>query len=762
MYMTRLLLLSSFILISFFASADSTFVKTIDELHAAAKKVKPGDKIILKNGEWKDVIIKLNCKGTKEDPIIVKAQSAGKVIITGNSQLKLGGAYTTVDGLYFHNGYAGKDAVINFRADKDDLANNCRVTNTVVNDFNNPKRMDENNWVLFYGKSNRLDHCSFKDKKNMGVLIAVILDDERSRENFHSIDHNYFGRRPPLASNGGEIIRVGVSQHCQFNSNTQITDNFFEHCNGETEIVSIKSGSNVVRGNVFKESQGSVVLRHGDNNTVENNLFLGNGKVATGGVRVINKGQWVVNNFFYKCRGTDFRSPLAIMNGIPNSPAHRYVQVTDAVIANNTFVDCSPISFGEGSDAERTLPPANVLLANNVFYNQIDSIIYHVYDAIDGIRFSGNEVSLQVKQKLSPGFKPTPLTVQKNDNQPFPVSTHNNKFVAIDSIQKVATTRLSRPLATKAGFTDINLIKQIQANAYSKTGAKWFKQPGSNVPVLLKTVKCSTANEVYAQLEHNGPVIIELTGSVYEISKTIVVNKQVQFITKQTKPIRFSSGSMSAAIVLSGNGHLTLKDLPIDGKEIKATHFIASDNAGYSNHYNLVMSNCSISGLALQAGCKNFFYAYKSMIADSIIIRNSIFKDNTVNMISMADEKDDKGYYNAEKIDISHNTFINNNGVLLNIYRGGNDESTLGPNLKFRHNKIEQCNTVDSTALINLTGVQVSRFISNTFTSSNTNESLFYFKDIVRATHRVEKNVFQSSGSITANQFVIEKENIKR
>jgi poly(beta-D-mannuronate) lyase len=63
--------------------------------------------------------------------------------------------------------------------------------------------------------------AALRIKKNLGVLLAVILDDERSRENFHSIDHNYFGKRPPLASNGGEIIRVGVSQHCQFNSNTQ-------------------------------------------------------------------------------------------------------------------------------------------------------------------------------------------------------------------------------------------------------------------------------------------------------------------------------------------------------------------------------------------------------------------------------------------------------------------------------------------------------------------------------------------------------------
>ena len=103
----------------------------------------------------------IDCNGTKENPIVFKSQTAGKVFITGNSKLKLGGNYIVVNGLYFTNGYAGDDAVISFRIDNKQLANNCRVTNTVIDDFNNPKRMDENNWVLFYGKNNRLDHCSF-------------------------------------------------------------------------------------------------------------------------------------------------------------------------------------------------------------------------------------------------------------------------------------------------------------------------------------------------------------------------------------------------------------------------------------------------------------------------------------------------------------------------------------------------------------------------------------------------------------------------
>jgi poly(beta-D-mannuronate) lyase len=147
------------------------------------------------------------------------------------------------------------------------------------------------------------------------------------------------------------------------------------------------------------------VLRHGDYNTVESNVFLGNNKEGTGGVRIINKGQWVVNNLFYKCRGEGFRSPLSIMNGVPNSPANRYVAVTEALVANNSFIESTPIGFGIGSDKERSVPPNDVQFLNNVFYNKSDSLIYNVYDSINGINFFGNQYSSFVKQTAGSGFK---------------------------------------------------------------------------------------------------------------------------------------------------------------------------------------------------------------------------------------------------------------------------------------------------------------------------------------------------------------------
>lgn len=756
--MVRLVVLNCLLFLTVSAMAGTTIVNNMEELKAANKKARPGDTILLKNGEWKDVTIRLDCVGTEAKPIVFKAQTAGRVLITGHSQLKLGGSYIIIDGLYFTSGYSGENkAVIDFRVDSRQLANHCRVTNTVIDDFNNPRRMEDNYWISFSGKNNRLDHCSFRNKKNMGVLLAVILDDERSRENFHSIDHNYFGRRIPLASNGGEIIRVGVSQHCQYNSNTQITDNLFDQCDGETEIVSIKSCANIVRGNLFNESQGGVVLRHGNNNTVENNIFFGNYKEGTGGVRVINSGQWVVNNLFYACRGVDFRSPLSLMNGIPNSPAFRYVQVTNAVIANNTFFDCSPASLCEGSDTERTLPPAGSIIADNIFYNQRDSVIYRAYDDISGISFAGNEMTRSISQVVDGGFTRTSFTIRKEDRYTLPISRSTIKVT--DSVQQAATRRLGHTLSGKPGFTDLSLIKSIQANAYTACGAKWFN--GSAIHPLARAVRvnCPTVDDVYRQLETKEPVIINLTGRSYTLTRPFKINKPVLFTGSGKATVAINAGAMLGVFVVAGNGRLGLERLQIDGRGVKAGHFICNDSVGSSNHYNIEITGCNITGFDRANGCADILFAHRYMVADSIVIRNSSFEGNNCDAFMLNDEKDDKGYYSAEKIVIARNHFTAQNGVLLDVYRGGNDESTMGPHLDFSHNKINTSVTRGNEALIRLKGVQLSRLAGNEFQKSNPGHTLVLYQDALRARHLFEKNTVISSGNIEKDKFVVANDN---
>jgi len=717
--MLRLLFLKCYLLFTIVLSANTILVKNITELNEANKKALPGDIIILQNGEWKDVTIKLSCSGTKDQPILFKAQTPGKVLITGNSKLKLGGDFIVVDGFYFLGGYSGKDAVINFRIDKDQLANNCRVTNCAINNFNNPKRLDENYWIAFYGKNNRLDHCSFIDKKNLGVLLAVVLDDERSRENFHSIDHNYFGRRVPLASNGGEIIRVGVSEHSQYNSNTRIANNFFEHCNGETEVISNKSCSNRIEENVFKECQGSVVLRHGDNNLVARNLFLGNDQPSTGGVRVINKGQKVIGNIFYKCRGIDFRSPMAIMNGIPNSPAYRYVQVINAEIANNKFYECSPISLCEGSDTERTLPPDNVIFARNTFYNTKDSAIYKAYDDIKGFHFEKNTVNNAVRQKLPDGFEKGVLPEKGHPSTP--------------------------PL--------------VEEEVFSSSGASWFAKNPVAKQAKAMVVNCSDATAVYKQLKKNVPVEIVLTSKDYVFYEPAIISVNTKFRTTQKGYIDMHTvPGMLSLFMIKENASLNLQGLRIDGDDMKATHFVSSDSSGGPGHYSFTMRQCSLINFSRNLGCENIFYAFRSSVADKITIEKCSFDNNKTDGFILNNEKEDKGYYNVEKMNLTLNSFSNHDGVLIDIYRGGNDESTLGPDLTLTENSFSDCSSNDQP-LINLMGVQKTNIFLNTFNQCNEQKIVLQYKDWVRARHLLTRNILVQSGAIRSDRFVIEENN---
>lgn len=735
-------------------NANTIKVATAKDLQQANEKAKAGDTVILQNGNWTDIVIKLTCTGTEQQPILFKAETAGKVKITGKSSLKIGGSFIVVDGLNFENGYCTDNAVITFRTDKNNIANHCRITNCLINEYNKPRRLDEDYWIALYGKNNRLDHCTFRNKKNLGVLLAVILDDERSRENFHSIDHNFFDGRPPLGSNAGEIIRVGVSQHCTFNSNTIIADNYFMHCDGETEIISIKSGANIIKNNLFKECQGCVTLRHGNNNTVYNNIFLGNGKEGTGGVRIINEGNWVVNNLFYECVGVSFRSPLAIMNGVPNSPANRYLPVKDAVVANNSFINCTPFSLCEGSDTERSQVPQNVLIANNIFYNIKDSIVFYKFDDISGFSFKNNIIPKTITQNLSKGFEKLDLK-QKNIKDVIAFEEFFPYLVEMldMTITKKAKQELNFDVNKSIGFGEYNLQKSL-ATFQNNSGIQWKEDVKLNFDVL--NVQCTNTQQLSKALNDSTnsskKINIILTGNSYEIIEPIKIYNQVK-ITSNNKTIKFVVKDIDAVFIVQGNASLNLSKLNIDAGSATAKCFVSSPTNQTVNHYSFTFSNSSFKNF--KSKNSSFFSAEKSSYADSISISNNIFDNNNTTILSANREIDKKGYYNAEVIKINKNKITDHTGSLAKIARTGNDESTMGPKLWLMNNNIS--NVQSTETFIQLNGVQYSNFQNNIFTNINKEKALIDYTDIVRAIHIQSKNNITNCGVINQNNFVINK-----
>ena len=284
-----------------------TFAKRYDvalpEVASYLKTAQPGDRIYIKDGQYKDMQLKWIGKGTEKSPITIEALNPGKVKIEGGSILRIAGEWLSVSGLHFTDGYAPKGSVIEFRNGQE-LANHCRLTNCVIDKFNPSRRDQAYSYILLYGRHNRVDHCSLTGKLNLGVTLIVILNDERCLENHHRIDHNYFGERPVYGSNGAETMRVGTSQQAYSSSNTVIENNLFERCSGEVEVISIKSSDNIIRNNTLLECEGVVALRHGDRNTVNDNLFIGNGRRNTGGIRVVNAGHQIYDNVLVGLAGT--------------------------------------------------------------------------------------------------------------------------------------------------------------------------------------------------------------------------------------------------------------------------------------------------------------------------------------------------------------------------------------------------------------------------------------------------------------------------
>ena len=129
-------------------------VDNLEEFNSAVKEATPGTTITMADGVWHDVELRLRGGGEEGSPIRLEAETPGKVIISGQSNLAFSGEYLEISGLVFKNGYTPTSEVISFKTSKEALANNSRVTNCVIDNFTNPERFDGDTWVAIYGKNN--------------------------------------------------------------------------------------------------------------------------------------------------------------------------------------------------------------------------------------------------------------------------------------------------------------------------------------------------------------------------------------------------------------------------------------------------------------------------------------------------------------------------------------------------------------------------------------------------------------------------------
>ncbi|MDA7797223.1 polysaccharide lyase 6 family protein [Gammaproteobacteria bacterium] len=683
--------------LSYYVSAEDFLVSTQSEYKEKIKNIQPGDTILLKDGIWRNFEILFLGYGLKGKPITLRAQTNGNVLITGKSNLRIAGKHLVVSGLIFKDGYTPTSSVIEFRKNKDNLAYHSRVTEVVIDNFSNPERTENDSWVMMYGKHNRFDHNHLEGKTNKGVTMAIRLNSVESQENYHSIDNNYFGPRQILGSNGGETLRIGTSHHSLTNSFTIVKNNYFDRCDGELEIISNKSGSNKFIGNVFFQSKGTLTMRHGNDTLVEDNIFFGNGVDHTGGIRVINKRQTVRNNYIEGLKGYRFGSAIAVMNGVPNSKINRYHQVEDSVVENNTVINSDHIQFASGSDAERSAVPIRSHFKDNLIYqkNQIDP--FTVFDDISGITISDNRINKITNFQFKDGFIV--------DNIEF--TRLNNKLLYPKD--KSILAGVSRDLLP------INKA-DVGVSWYPKTeilksfdfGRSLSVSPGDNT--IFNAIKDAS----------DGDILILEPGE-YRVQKVLEVNKSVSISSKDNSSVKiyFARGAL---FEIQNRGNLKLSNITISGAEApdSSGNSVIRTNKSITDNYKIIISDSNIVDLNINHSF-NFISPSKSSFADLIEISNTNFLNITGSVVLLNMENEDYGIYNAEYITIKNSLFKDIEGSIVNIYRGGTDESTFGPHLKILNSTIVNAGNGKrnkSRSSLNIHGVQVTNIENNTFEKS--------------------------------------------
>ncbi|ASP48657.1 polysaccharide lyase 6 family protein [Cognaticolwellia beringensis] len=691
----------------------------------ALKKVKAGDNIVLSNGTWNDFEILFEGNGTKEKPITLKAQTKGKVILTGQSNLRLAGKHLIVSGLVFKDGFTPSSAVVAFRSNKDSLAYHSRVTEVVIDNFSNPDKRESDYWVAIYGQYNRLDHNYLSGKRNKGVTVAVRLNTKESQENHHKIDHNYFGPRPILGSNGGETLRIGTSHYSLSNSFTVVENNYFDRCDGEVEIISVKSGKNEIRNNVFFESRGTLTLRHGNGNIIEENVFLGNGVDHTGGIRVINKDQIIRNNYLEGLTGYRFGSGFTVMNGVPNSSINRYHQVENALVENNSFINVKHIQLAAGSDKERSAVPISSTIQNNLIFNEDGQQPFTLFDDVSGIKFKDNVANTVAIKSLASGINQQKIELKRAKNGLlYPI---NAKLAA-----KGAKKNLTPVLKSATG-----------PNWYAKTEGLVAFESGKTIQV--KAEDDALFNAVLAA--DNGDVLILADGE-YNARKIIDINKTISIKAKnQGKAI--VTFQRSTLFQISDGGSLTIDGLDINGSnspDASGNTLVRSQKWGMVYNYRFVMRNSKVSALDINHSF-HFFDAGNGSFADYIELTDNHFSNITGDFLRLNKEIEDLGIYNAEYVILKNNTFDNVQGALVNLYRGGTDESTFGPHLAMFDNTIKNSGKGKrnkSASSLYLHGVQVTNVESNTF---NNTANIVIEHTVGEPITAVKNNLFKQTAS---------------
>ena len=317
------------------AATKRVSVTNVDELRSAAATLSLGTILEVAPGVYElSDRATLKARGTEDEPVVIRALKKGTARIQGAGGIDIDrSSHVVLDGLTFEgtNGLRCQHS------------EHVRITNCF---FQLKQTGEKKSWLGFDdSRHGRVDHCEFGARADAGSYIHI------SRGNrYFRIDHNHFHDFRELGHNGGESIYLHGTGVWAIHA--VVEQNLFERCNGEGEMIGIKSHRNIIRGNTFKDCKGAVSIRDGNYNHVYNNVFLALEERRAAGVRIHGKHNAFVNNYLYGiykpiecCWGeTDPPHRENLMgHGSVTKLAFAYRASHDNLVAHNTFVACDTV-----------------------------------------------------------------------------------------------------------------------------------------------------------------------------------------------------------------------------------------------------------------------------------------------------------------------------------------------------------------------------------------------------------------------------------
>ncbi|MEL7426261.1 MAG: chondroitinase-B domain-containing protein [Bacteroidota bacterium] len=433
---------------------------------ADAVNASNGGIFIVENGVYQDFEATFEVVASANNPVVIRAETVGGVTLRGESHFVVRkSSHVILEGFVFDG--QGEDTLVKLEG-----SNNVRITRNVFE----LETTESIKWVFvggvwndntypfdFPSHHNRIDHNLFQNKETPGHYITIdgSFDDSSSEEVYYQsqhdrIDHNYFRNNGPRAVNEQESIRIGWSEMSLSSGYTIVEHNLFEDCDGDPEIVSVKSCDNIIRHNTFLASYGTLSLRHGNRNRVEGNYFFGNGKAIgtspagstlyTGGIRIYGTDHIIINNYMEGLTGTIWDAPITLTMGDAvdgqSSNLSKHFRAERVTIAYNTLVNNSHgIEIGYDNNNQYNRDLADITIANNLITGSENSMV----EIIDTDNDQGDNITW-LSNLMYPTGDATVLTGATTTSFDLDQASNENPFLEFDSNSNLWRVTANTPL----------------------------------------------------------------------------------------------------------------------------------------------------------------------------------------------------------------------------------------------------------------------------------------------------------------------------